>query len=178
MRNFVAILGAGADFITRLGWRSLALRDAEGRPIALLALLPEAELAEHTVYLRGIARPLRLVIARLPPDKAARQRRRAARKSGKAGHRMDPRTATAAGYLMLLTSLPAAQQPADRIVALYRQRWQVELGFKRLKTLGGLDRLPAADPALARTWLLAHLIAAALTQQIAHEIVGFPPSEA
>ena len=57
---------------------------------------------------------------------------------------------------------------------LYR-RWQIEIGFKRLKTLGGLDRLPASDPALARTWLLAHLIAAVLTDEIAREIVGFPP---
>jgi len=42
---------------------------------------------------------------------------------------------------------------------------------------GGLDKLPSADPVLARTWLLAHLIAAVLTDDLAHEIVGFPPSE-
>jgi hypothetical protein len=41
----------------------------------------------------------------------------------------------------------------------------MELGFKRLKSLGELDALRAADPALARTWLLAHLIA------------GFPPRD-
>ena len=58
---------------------------------------------------------------------------------------------------------------------MYRDRWQVELGFKRLKTLGGIDRLPALDPELARTWLLPHLIAAVLTDEIASEIIGFPP---
>jgi hypothetical protein len=51
----------------------------------------------------------------------------------------------------------------------------VELGFKRLKSLGGIDRLPASDPDIARTWLLAHLIAAVLTDELANEIVGFPP---
>ena len=56
-----------------------------------------------------------------------------------------------------------------------RSRWQIELGFKRLKTLGCLDRLPAMDPALARTWLLAQRIVAVLTDEIASEIVGFPP---
>ena len=71
--------------------------------------------------------------------------------------------------------MPQALQSAERIVALYRNRWQIEIGFKRLKTLGGLDRLPASDPALAKTWMLAHLIAAVLTDEIAREIVGFPP---
>ena len=57
---------------------------------------------------------------------------------------------------------------------MYRDRWQVELGFKRLKTSSGINRLPALDPELARTWLLAHLIAAVLSDEIATEIVGFP----
>ena len=82
---------------------------------------------------------------------------------------------TAAGYLILATSLSAQAQPGERIVEMYRNRWQIELGFKRLKTLGGLDRLPAMDPALARTWLLAQLIVAVMTDEIASEIVGFPP---
>jgi hypothetical protein len=51
----------------------------------------------------------------------------------------------------------------------------VAIGFKRLKTLGRLDELPSADPVLARTWLLAHLIAAVLTDDLANEIIGFPP---
>jgi len=62
------------------------------------------------------------------------------------------------------------------VARIYRDRWQVEIGFKRLKTLGRLDELPSADPVLARTWLLAHLIAAVLTDDLANEIVGFPPS--
>lgn len=179
VRNFAAVLKAGGDFITRLGWRSLRLLDADGQAIDLLGLLPQCdEAAERIVRLQNIARPLRLLIHRLPPEQADRQRKRVRRKSGKAGHQLDPRTTTAAGFLMLLTSLQAERAPAPRIVALYRQRWQVELGFKRLKSIGGIDRLPAADPALARTWLLAHLIAAVLTDELACRLVGFPPSPA
>ena len=111
----------------------------------------------------------------MPAERAERQRKRMARKAGKSGHKLDARTTTAAGYLILATSLSAQAQPAERIIEMYRNRWQIELGFKRLKTLGGLDRLPAMDPALARTWLLAQLIVAVLTDEIASEIVGFPP---
>ena len=179
VRDFAAILAAKADFITRIGWRSLKLLGADQQAINLMTLLPQDDQpSEHTVYVKGIAVPLRLVIQRMPPEKAEQQRKRATRKAGKAGHQIDPRTTTAAGYLMLITSLPAAAQPAERITSLYRNRWQVELGFKRLKTIGGIDELPALDPDLARTWLLAHLIAAVLTDEIASEIVGFPPSGA
>ncbi len=179
VRDFSAVLAAKADFITRIGWNALRLLDADGQRLDVLGLLPETDLAaEHLVHLKGLPAPLRLVIQRMPPDKAERQRKRVARKSSKSGHQLDARTVTAAGYLMLLTSLPAQAQPAEQIIAMYRNRWQIELGFKRLKTLGGLDRLPALDPALARTWLLAQLIVAVLTDEIASEFVGFSPSGA
>ena len=65
------------------------------------------------------------------------------------------------------------------MVELYRARWQIELGFKRLKSLGDLDGLRAADPELARTWLLAQLIAAVLSEDLASQLAGFsPPSPA
>lgn len=195
VRNFAAVLAARADFITRIGWNALRLFDAEGRRLDVLALLPDTDVAtEHLVHLGGLPGglpgrlpgglpgglpgPMRLVIQRMPADKAERQRKRVARKSSRCGHRVDMRTVAVAGYLMLLTSLPARTHPAEQIISLYRNRWQIELGFKRLKTLGGLDRLPALDPALARTWLLAQLIVAVLTDEIAGEIVGFPPSAA
>jgi hypothetical protein len=175
VRDFQAVLAEGSDFLTRIGWRSLRLLDANGQPLDLLAMLPQGDAArEQAVWLKGIARPLRLVLHRLPADAAERQRRKRARKAGKAGHQLDPRTTTAAGYLMLLTSLPPTTSP-DQAVSLYRNRWQIEIGFKRLKTLGHIDALPAADPNLARTWLLAHLIAAVLADDLAQQIVGFPP---
>lgn len=177
VRDFTAVLKAKAHFITRIGWRSLRLLGVNQQPIDVLALLPQHDQpSQHAVWLNGITAPLRLVIQRIPPEKAERQRKRVTRKAGKAGHKIDPRTSVAAGYLMLITSLPAATQPAERIISMYRNRWQVELGFKRLKSIAGIDALPALDPELARTWLLAHLIAAVLTDEIAIEIVGFPPS--
>jgi len=43
------------------------------------------------------------------------------------------------------------------VLAEYRGRRQFELAFRRIKSIAGIDRLPALDPGLARTWLLAHL---------------------
>ena len=153
----------------------MKLYDAAGARIDVTALLAETgQTREVAVWVKGISRAFRLVIQPLPA--AERQRARRMRKANRNGHTINPRTVQAAGFLLLLTSLATPAQPAERIVALYRSRWQVEIGIKRLKTLGGLDALPSADPVLARTWLLAHLIAAVLTDDLANEIVGFPPS--
>jgi hypothetical protein len=54
-------------------------------------------------------------------------------------------------------------------------RWQVELAFKRLKSLGGFATLQASDPGLARSWLLAHLIAAVLIETSLSEVLDAPP---
>jgi Transposase DDE domain len=44
------------------------------------------------------------------------------------------------------------------ILALYRLRWRIELGFKRLKSLIGLKGPPGADERSAKPYLLAHLL--------------------
>ena len=148
-----------------------------GERVDLMALLADTlQTRDVPVWIKGLSSATRLVIQPLPAEAAERQRARRVRKANKKSRKVDPRTLQAAGFLLLLTSLAADAQPMERVATLYRDRWQVEIGFKRLKTLGRLDELPSADPVLARTWLLAHLIAAVLTDDLANEIVGFPPS--
>ena len=76
---------------------------------------------------------------------------------------------------MLVTSLDPQEYPADRIAALYRLRWQVEIAFKRLKSLLDFSRLPARDPSLARTWLLAKLLMALLLENLDQDFLDSPP---
>jgi len=49
---------------------------------------------------------------------------------------------------------------------LYRLRWQIELLFKRLKSLLHLDALPSREGPTAKSWMLARLTAAALAQRL------------
>ena len=179
LRNFAHAKSQGADFITRIGWRSVNLLHRSGERFDLVAALSAhgPEVVEHVVQI-GAGRnavPARLIIARKPPDATLRQHKRVHRKAGRKGHKTDPRTLLAAGYMMLLTSLPATVAAAEEVVRLYRMRWQIELAFKRLKSLGGLDDLPASDPRLARSWLLAHLIAAVLIEASLGEALDSPP---
>src|SRR5829696_9940222 len=183
------MLAAGADFIVRTGWTRLRLLEANGAPVAwewVFGDLAVGETAERAVAVdysgkggksRGDAVfPARLIILRLAPEAAARAAKAQHRRQNRCrSHRpLQPLTVQATGYLMLVTSLPAAV-PASEVLEAYRLRWQVELAFKRLKSLLGLDRLPAKSAALARSWLLAHLILALLIEDTARTLLDLPP---
>lgn len=79
------------------------------------------------------------------------------------------------GIIWLLTTASAADLPGWRAMELYRLRWQIELFFKRLKTLLWLDRLPAKPGPTARSWILAKLLTAILAQSLTLPNSGFSP---
>ena len=179
LRNFAHAQANQADFITRIGWCSLQLFNLAGERFNLLAALAEAgqRVVEHRVRIGSgtAAVEARLILAPKPADATARQQNRAQRRANRSGNKTDPRTLLAAGFMMLVTSLPAARANAEQVLALYRMRWQIELAFKRLKSLGRFAELRADDAKLARAWLLAHLIAAVLIETSLGEELDSPP---
>lgn len=184
-RELRPVLEAGADLIVRTGWTSLRLRTPGGGPFDLMAALGAVgdAPASHEVHVDerrpdGNTLALRLVIARLPAAAAARARRRLRQDAKKRGRTPDARSLLAAGFILLLTSLPAQSFPPLRVLALYRLRWQVELAFKRLKSLLGLGELPARSPELARAWLHAKLILALLAEDRRRELAAALPPQA
>lgn len=176
------VLAAGADLLVRTGWNSLRLLTPEGGPLDLMTALAGAGEApgEYPVHVddRRPAPPqLRLVVARLPEEKAEQARRRLRQDAKKRGRTPDARSLLAAGFVLLLTSLPVDEFPPERVCALYRLRWQIERAIKRLKSLLGLGALPAKNPALARVWLYAKLILALLAEAEANRLRdAFSPS--
>lgn len=181
--DLAAVTGAGADFIVRIGWNALRLRTRDGASFDLFAALDRlthtgvAE-AEVSIALDRAGRtllPARLIIARKPEDEAARSRREARRKSRRQGKTPKRETLRAAGYLFVLTSLDGARATAADILALYRLRWQIELAFKRLKSLLDLGALPAKEPDLARCWIYAKLIVALLLEDVTRRALDSPP---
>src|SRR6266852_4135880 len=184
-RDLRPVMDAGADFIVRTGWNSLRLLQADGEPLDLFAALAaqveqEGEVQVHvhegTGTLPSEPLMLRLVIRRKDPEQAAAEQKRLLKDAKKRGKMPDPRSLEAAKYILLLTSLPADTFPPADILALYRFRWQIELAFKRFKSLAGLDMLPAKKPALARAWIYARLIVAIIAEQIAGQVPDSFPS--
>jgi hypothetical protein len=171
----------GADFIVRMGWNALRLKRADGSDFDLFATLDALEGQEGEVRVRvdedkGDPLELRLVIRRKTPEQAEAEQKRLLKNANKRGTRVDPRSLEAAKYVMLLTSLPDNVFPACDVLAIYRFRWQIELAFKRMKSLAGLDELAAKDPALAQAWIFARLIAFLIAEQIAGQVPDSSPS--
>jgi hypothetical protein len=145
-RDLRPVIEAGADFIVRTGWNSLRLLQPNGEPFDLFAALTAQVEQEGEVQVRiheGTAETtlqpliLRLVIRRKDAQQAEAERKRLLKDAKKRSKQPDPRSLEAAKYVLLLTSLPADTfSPAD-ILAIYRFRWQIELAFKRFKSLAG-----------------------------------------
>ena len=120
--------------------------------------------------------PLRLIILRFSPEETAEIHKRLRRRAQRDRKKLDPRTLVAAAFLILATSLPAALYPAEEVLAVYRLRWQIELAFKRLKSLLHIDRLPTRTAAASQSWLYAHLILALLCDELSQDFLAFSPA--
>jgi hypothetical protein len=172
------------EFIVRVGWRALALRDKQGQPFDLIAYMQTlaADAGPQDCAVQAVVGstsqpsllPLRLIVVPLPADKAEINRKKFHRTASKHQHTLDPRSLIAAGFVVLVTSLPAAI-PAEEIAAVYRLRWQVELAFKRLKSLLHIDRLPTRTTEGGLSWLYPHLILLLLTEDICQDFLASSP---
>ena len=174
----------GADYIVRTGWNATRLRTATGDDFDLLAAV--RDMTEQTVRECGLTialdrsekqlLPVRLVALRKSDSDAQASIRRARKESRRHGKTPQPETIEAAKYVFLLTSLAPDDVSAEEILALYRLRWQIELLFKRLKSLLRIDELPNKHPEAARCWILANLLAALLLEDQARLFLDSPPS--
>lgn len=62
--------------------------------------------------------------------------------------------------------MPADVLTAGEIMELYRLRWQIELAFKRLKSIMGLGHLPKWSDASCRAWIHGKLFSALLIERL------------
>ena len=67
------------------------------------------------------------------------------REASRKGRAVQPQTWEFAKYVIVFTTFPAAEFPAERVLELYRLRWQVELVFQRFKSLAQLGHPPKHD---------------------------------
>ena len=79
---------------------------------------------------------------------------------------LQPETLEYAQYVIVFTTLPVISFQVADVLEWYRVRWQMELIFKRLKSLTGLGHLPKYDEASSRAWLYGKLFIGLLTEKL------------
>jgi len=179
------MLDGQGDFVLRVGSRSLRLTTPDGTPFNLSAALKHSTrfggldrqvLVQHSRNQRWQPRPARLVILPKPLDVARQCQQKSRNESRRGQHRNDPLSEAAAGHVILITSLPKKDYSVVAIAEIYRMRWQIELAFKRLKSLLRVDEMLAKDPNLVRAWIFSHLIVALMIEDITPQVGDSPPS--
>lgn len=161
-----------AAVVVRLNTSSLPLYTARGKRFPLRERLerwcqtPRAMEWNVWIHAHGESLAGRLCVIRKSEQSARRARRKIIQKSQQGGAVPQPETLTYAGYVMVFTTLRAEEFPAAEVLEIYRLRWQIELVFKRLKSLAQLGSLPKYDDRSSRAWLYGKLLIALLGQKL------------
>lgn len=168
-RGIRHVVEQGGDVVVRMNLVSVPLENARGGSFELLPRLRRMAIGESRAWQAAMRDEQGVIPVRLCAlKKSAEQTRKAQEKlrqiAAKKGRTLQPETLEAAGYVIVLTTL-ADVQPAV-ILELYRYRWQIELAFKRLKSLLQLGHLKKTDPIGAKAWLQGKLFVATLIEML------------
>jgi hypothetical protein len=173
-RGVAHVVDAGADVLVRLNRTSMPLLMLDEKtPIDIMTML--RELPSRGVHERFVLVPYktghhtrliagRLCMTRLPEHKAREARQRARKEYGAS---VSAETLEAAGYVVLFTTAPWQRLSAAQCIELYRLRWQIELQFKRWKSICGFDKMPNFRPDTIAAWIYAKILTAVLLEKLA-----------
>ena len=167
-----AVVAAKADLCVRLNPHALPLYDEQDQPFALLERLAPlrhaGDLAGWPVWIHAGQERIagRVCAIRKSKQAITRAQRKLALKQ-QAGKSAGPETRRYAEYVLVFTTLPYSEASAAQVLEAYRLRWQVELTFKRLKTIAQIGHVPKHHDQSSRAWLYGKLLVALLSQRLA-----------
>jgi len=166
-RGIEHIVKSGAHVVLRVNPYSLKVCDPEKKRIDLLSY--ESKITSDTFTSLNVLIPT-------PPDMKLRNSH--VWKLSEATNWIEARivgTRTKKGNVIwILTTLKPDRLSDKALLNLYRIRWQIELMFKRLKSLLHLDTLPTKKGPTSKTWLLTRFLAAAIAQKMVRPAGPFP----
>lgn len=166
--NYLEIRKQQADALLRVSPNHITFQEKNGTKLDFVKLLKEIEESGDSSYEKSCfikegktLHWVRIVVGKLPKEQAALSQKRKQRKAQKNGSKIKEETLLYAKYVILITSL-GAEYDREEILELYRNRWQIELLFKRMKQNLRIHRIRAGSEAYAFTliylWLILWLI--------------------
>jgi len=166
-RGIRHVVDRGGDVVVRTNLSNIPLENPQGGEFKLLPRLRKLVVGRAAAWPAAMREGREVVSVRVCAiKKSAEQTRtehkRISRRASKKGVETKAETLEMAGYVVVLTTLNDVEP--EVILELYRYRWQIELAFKRLKSLLQLGHLKKSDPIGARAWLQGKLFVAALIE--------------
>lgn len=174
------VCGAGGDVLVRINLRMMPLYTVSGRRVGILTRLRSLRVSQvgaWSAWVHTKAGPIagRLVAVKRSAAATERTRRKLRARASRRQRSISSAVWETARYVFVWTSLPEEAYPAESVLELYRLRWQIELTFKRMKSLLGLGQLPKHNDQSARAWLHGKLFAALLVERLIDEASVFSP---
>ena len=174
------VLDAGGHAVVRVNWKNFPLENRRGKALDLPGCmdgLKIGEMGDWDVQFEagGSKYEGRLVALRQSEPAAERERKHIRRAASHKGRKLEARSLKAAEFLYVFTDLPREVLPTAEALELYRLRWQIEIVFKRLKSVLDLDGLRAKNKDLARAYLYAKLLGALVAAELCRDALAFFP---
>lgn len=139
MAVFLRLISEGSHFISRLHRTMRISIDGVDQGNVIDYLISQRDSTVDILIETGtqIRLPCRLIAWKVPPS-IAEKRRRAVRADYRKRNRGTPpaKALQACEWTMLVTDLGADELTVKEAIVLYRARWQIELLFKRWKSIG------------------------------------------
>jgi len=171
---------AGEYFLSRLQYRTKLLHP-NGSPVDLAKWLPKDTgcfLDKPMLVGKGKRFPCRVIAWRLP-EKQAAERRSKLIQEYKNTYSKEPSAERLAlcDWTILITNVPIPLMSAKEAVVLYRARWQIELLFKRWKSLGLVAQLQGSTTVRQMVKVWARLLAVLVQHWLTVDTVWGDPTK-
>ena len=166
------VVQAGGRVTVRVNTGLLVFETTDEQPFDLLAEVGTLWRAgrigswDGVVDAAGVAATGRVCALRKTQEAIRIAHKSLRRKASKKGKQLRPETLEYAKYVIVFTTFPATEFSDVEVLNWYRTRWQIELVFKRFKSLAELGHLPKHDEQSARAWLYGKLFVALLVEKL------------
>jgi len=174
------VISNGGDVLVRFAWNLIPFWQNESDNFDLLEhlrTLRGSQIGDWDVIikhgdLRYEGRICAIRKSRQATEAARKNIRRTAQKHGT---ETQEETIETAEYVMIFTSMKRKELGAAAALNIYRGRWQIEIVFKRLKSLLGFGHLKKTDKTSIEAWLHGKLLMAFLIEALLREGEAFSP---
>jgi hypothetical protein len=171
LKSIEYTLSCGCDYVLRLKANAFNLYDKAGKQIDISKKIEKMkqgaykELNLH--YKQGKdLHPIRLCIYRKTDEESINSERNAIKSNNNKVKERNKLSDTQKFYCKFVIVATSLSETPEKILALYRQRWQIELLFKRLKSIFNLDELPAKKDDSVKAWFYGKLLLAAICEAL------------
>jgi len=167
----------GAEFILRLKTGCFKMFCEKGNEIDILEYgksLKEWESTEVECYYKQDKelRPLKICLMKKGVEKTQETEKKLRRKANRNQRQISEKSIRHNNYVVVATNLPYT---SSQIFELYRARWQIELVFKRLKSIFGFGSVPSKNPNSVKAWFYGKLLLAGVCEASVKRS-HFPPT--